>query len=346
MSSEIIKWTSGETRLVFENISDKKDLNFLPDNAIIIIDQNVYAIYQHLVKNHKVLLVNATESIKSLESIQNIYRKFLESGVDKSSVIVGMGGGITCDIAGFASATFYRGTRLVLVPTTLLAMADAAIGGKNGVNFENHKNIIGTIRQPEKIIIDTEFLRTLPEDEIRNGMAEVIKQCIISEEELFNKIDNPGMAENIFKGIFPEDLLKRVVHIKTEIVKADEFENSRRRALNFGHTLGHIIELKQGIKHGESVAIGMMMSLKLSAHMGKCSHDTCLRVNNLLRLYNLPVETFLDISEIVSLLEFDKKKTGNNIQFVFVNDIGKVYDEPIAIDILIKSLLEVFARQV
>lgn len=343
MNNEIIKWPSGETELVFENISGNNRLNLLPENSIIIIDSNVINLYPDLARNNKLIPVNAKESSKSFDFIQFLFRKFLEYGVDKSSVIVGIGGGITCDLAGFASAIYYRGTRLILVPTSLLAMADAAIGGKNGINFENHKNIIGTIRQPEKIIFDTEFLKTLPVNEICNGMAEVIKHCIISGEELFSLIENKTEADNILKGSFSEALLKRIIQVKTEIVKADETDTGRRRVLNFGHTFGHIIELKQGLKHGESVAAGMIMALKLSVHLKKCSNKTLFRVNNLLKQYLLPVNTSIDISEIIKMLEFDKKKNGNNIRFVFADGIGKLYDESIALEILIKTLSGVFA---
>lgn len=339
MSSEIIKWPSGETNLIFGKFSDIK-----LENPVFIIDENVFKLNQELFQDFKqIILIDPHESKKSLETIHNIYRTFLEFGVDKNSVIVGVGGGITCDIAGFVSATFYRGTRLVLVPTSLLAMADAGIGGKNGVNYGDHKNIIGTIRQPEKIIIDVNFLKTLPSDEIRNGMAEVIKQAIIHSEELFSEIEKPELSVKIQQGIFPEDLLKKIIKVKTDIVLEDELENNRRRVLNFGHTLGHIIELKQGVKHGDAVAIGMMMALKFSVHKGKCKIQTQERVSTLLAEFGLPSENPMDISEIVKSLEFDKKKAGKNIHFIFADDIGKVYSESLSIEVLTESLLEIFA---
>ena len=340
MSNEIIKWSSGETNFIYDQISGNPDL--LPDNSVIIIDHNVSTFYPHLTRGRNVIIVNASEESKSFEFIQRIYKKFLEMGVDKSTVIVGIGGGITCDIAGFGSSTFYRGTRLILVPTTLLAMADAAIGGKNGVNFEGHKNIIGTIRQPEKIVFDSNFLKTLPENETRNGMAEVIKHAIISGEDLFNEILAKNISEDILKGDFPDDLLKKIIQVKIDIVRVDEFEKNRRKTLNFGHTLGHIIELKQKIKHGEAVSIGMMMAFKLSLYFEKCDIQTIEKLKSVLQLYNLPHKTSLSIGELVCALEFDKKKRENKIHFVFADKIGKVYDEAITIEKLTRSLTEVF----
>lgn len=342
MAIETIKWFSKETSFVFENVFGENKSGYFPENAVILIDRNVHDLYPELFENQLIITVTPAEKTKSLEFVQDIYRKFLDSGVDKSTVVVGVGGGITCDIAGYAAATFYRGTKLILIPTTILAMADASIGGKNGVNFENHKNIVGTIYQPEKIIFDTTFLKTLPLHEIQNGMAEVIKHAIISDEDHFKVIEKDEVCRNILNGSFPDDLLKSTIKVKTDIVVADEFEKGRRKVLNLGHTLGHILELQKGIKHGEAVSIGMIMALKLSVYLNKCSDETLQRVRSILLKYGLPVETEININDIILSLEFDKKKRGDNLHFVFVEEIGKVYDESTSLEVLKKALLAVF----
>jgi 3-dehydroquinate synthase len=342
MKSKIINWPSGKTEIVFGGISELIE-KFLSDRKLIFLcDENILRLYSELFNNHKLIKIKASEKAKSLKLIEEIYSKLLEWEADKNTILVAVGGGITCDIAGFVASTFYRGMPLVLVPTTLLSMVDAAIGGKNGVNFNEHKNLIGTIRQPEKILVDTNFLKTLPSAQMRNGMAEVIKHSFISDGFLYSELKKAGNIKNWQKNIMSDSLLWQIMNVKIDIVLADEQENEKRKILNFGHTLGHIIEMQEKLTHGEAVGIGMVMATKLSIHLNKCMPETENQLTEMLTSFGLPVSTTLSIVEINKHLKFDKKKSGNEMHFVFIEKMGHVYTEAIPIEKLKKLLLEVF----
>ena len=342
MKSRTINWPSGKTEIIFGEIT-KLLKNYLADKkSVFLCDKNILHLYSELFAGQKIIKVKASEKGKSLKLIEKIYAKLLEWEADKNTVIIAVGGGITCDIAGFAASTFYRGMPLILVPTTLLSMVDAAIGGKNGVNFNEHKNLIGTIRQPGKIFVDTRFLKTLPVTQMRNGMAELIKHSFISGESLYKKMKTTKSIDNWQKGSISDDLLWQIMKVKIDIVLDDEQETGRRKILNFGHTLGHIIEMQEKLTHGEAVGIGMIMATKLSRHINKCKPETENQLSEILISFGLPVSTKLGISEINKRLKFDKKKSGKEIHFVFIEKMGNVYTEHIPIGKLKKLLLEVF----
>lgn len=342
MNSKTVNWPSWKTEIIFGGISELIEKFLLGRKLIFLCDENILKLYSELFNNQKLIKIKASEKGKSLKLIEEIYSKLLEWEADKNTVLVAVGGGITCDIAGFAASTFYRGMSLVLVPTTLLSMVDAAIGGKNGVNFNEHKNLIGTIRQPEKILVDTHFLKTLPSTQMRNGMAEVVKHSFISDGFLYSEWKKAENIKNWQKNIMSDDLLWQIMKVKIDIVLADEQENGKRKILNFGHTLGHIIEMQEKITHGEAVGIGMVMATKLSTHLNKCMPETENKLTEILASFGLPVSTTLSISEINKHLKFDKKKSGNEIHYVFIEKIGHIYAEPIPIEKLKKILLEVF----
>ncbi len=330
---------TGRSEIIFGYYSER--LNFLSKNRkiIVICDKNVNELYSDISKNYSVINITALESEKTIQIVEQIYIKLLELKADRSTLLVAIGGGIICDITGYVAATFYRGLSVILIPTTLLAMVDASIGGKNGVNFNGNKNIVGVIRQPEAIIIDTTFLKTLPPEEFKNGIAEIIKHSIISGGEFYNLILNNAELKS---GIVSENILQSAINIKINIVASDVNEKGLRKVLNFGHTLGHIIELKQGISHGKAIAIGMMMSAIISAHFNKCSKKTVEEIYNLLTFYNLPVKSSLDIAEIVKYLNSDKKKDAELLHFVFIKNIGEIMHEGISINFLQNELLEIF----
>jgi 3-dehydroquinate synthase len=330
---------TGNTDIIFGNYSEKLKLISKNRQIIIICDSNINRLFPEISKKYISINITAFESEKTLQNVEFIYSQLLELKTDKSTLLVAIGGGIICDIAGYVAATFYRGLSVVLIPTTLLAMVDASIGGKNGVNFNNHKNIIGTISQPETIIIDTNFLKTLPHEEFKNGIAEIIKHSIISGGEFYNSISKNN---DLKSGIISETAIKSAIKIKLEKVSADVNEKNIRKVLNFGHTLGHIIELKQGISHGKAIAIGMLMATKISAYFNKCDNKLVDEIENLISFYELPVDTSVNIDKIIESLEFDKKKNNETLHFVFIENIGTVKQESISIENLKKCLLALF----
>ena len=339
MDKLFLNLETGCTEIVFGNFSELLTIISKNRKIIVLCDNNVNKLYTDISKNYSVININAIESEKTLQIVEEIYSKLLELKADKSILLVAIGGGIVCDIAGYVASTFYRGLSVILIPTTLLAMVDASIGGKNGVNLNNHKNLIGTIRQPETIIIDTSFLKTLPVEEFKNGLAELIKHSIISGGNFYNTIQNNA---DIKSGMISENIIQTAIQIKLDIVALDVNEKGLRKALNFGHTLGHIIELKQGISHGQAVAVGIMMATKLSAHLNNCSIKTVEEIYNLLSFYNLPTNISLNIDEIINSLIFDKKKDSESLHFVFIESIGIVRYKCITINSLKTALLEVF----
>ena len=238
-------------------------------------------------------------------------------------------------MAGFAAATYMRGVKLILVPTTLLACADAAIGGKNGVNLAGYKNLVGTIRQPETVICDFELLKTLPREEIASGFAEVIKTACIADATLFTYLEeNLLQAMNLKKSVI-EKVMHDSIAVKAGIVEKDESEKNERMKLNFGHTVGHSIENTLGLRHGEAVAIGMMVAAGISQKRGLASRKDCDRLQALIEKAGLPArlpgKSKENLGKIKDALSKDKKKRGSAIRMALMNGIGKARVEEVQI---------------
>ncbi len=287
--------------------------------TIVVTDTTVGRLYRRQFDGFTVVTIGEGESVKTLATVETICRALLAHEVDRSWTILAVGGGIVCDIAAFAAAIWMRGIRCVLVPTTLLAMVDAAIGGKNGVNFDRYKNLLGTIRQPEKVIVDAGFLKTLPRREMLCGLAEIIKHGLIADAAYFAEIERTLGA-----GLSPETLIARSIEIKLGIVSQDETERGIRRILNFGHTIGHAIEkLDPSRAHGEAVAVGMVLAAELSWRYNYLSAQEVSRINDLLLRIGLSLKTSLSAGELMKTIRMDKKRRGEAIAFVLLEQIGK-----------------------
>jgi 3-dehydroquinate synthase len=277
----------------------------------------------------RILEVGLGEEHKTLATVERLYQGLLDAGADRKTLVVGFGGGIVCDLAGFAASTFLRGTRLAFVPTTLLAQVDASVGGKNGVNFQGYKNQVGVFRQPELVICDFALLRTLPEREVRCGLAEVVKAAAIADAELFAFLEanadrvlalDPGALERIVSG---------ALQVKADIVGRDETESGERMKLNFGHTFGHAIEKTMGLPHGEAVAAGMVIACDLAAARGLLDRGAAKRIEALLEKLGLPTRVKLDKARVADALVKDKKRFGQTVNAVLLDGIGRARLEPI-----------------
>lgn len=311
----------------------------LPAQAVVISQPAIQQYYGQHWKDVPVILIGDGEQHKTLQTIYAIYQKLIDLGIDRSGMLVGVGGGIVCDIAGFAAATYLRGIACAFIPTTLLAQADAAIGGKNGVNFQGFKNMIGTFSQPQFILSDPAVLQTLPATELANGLAEVVKHALIADAAYFDFIEkNYPKILNL-----EEDVIRRITlrsyQIKSTVVLRDEKEHNLRRILNFGHTYGHAIEKVAGISHGHAVSIGMAAAMRLSLKHSTLSQNHYERVIRLLRNLNLPVSTSADPRQIVEALTADKKREGNEVHFVLLEKIGQAIIKKIALTKLQNFLL-------
>jgi len=301
------------------------------EKAVIITDTNVLRYYQKDFPPYDIIEIGTGEQVKTLDTVRKIYERLLQLEVDRSSFIIGIGGGIVSDVAGFAASTYMRGIRFGFVSTTLLSQVDASVGGKNGVNFRGYKNIMGMVNQPEFVVCDMNLLKTLPEREVLCGLAEIVKHGAIADEELFSFLeehDNEALA-------LEADTIQRLVYdsvvIKTALVNKDEREDGERKKLNFGHTFGHAIEKVTGIQHGEAVSAGMVVAARLSENRGNISPADTNRIEALLRKLKLPTELPLNKIEVLDALKKDKKRKGDFIDFVLLRGIGNAVLEEISI---------------
>ena len=290
---------------------------------VVITDANIDRLYHDIINKYEHIIIGYGEGIKNLITVQNIYARLMEIGADRSTLLVGIGGGIVTDITGFVATTYMRGLDFGFVATTLLAQVDASVGGKNGVNILNYKNMVGTFAQPSFVISDVAFLRTLPHRELHAGMGEVVKMAIIGDEELFNFIE-----ENISASCYTNiDTMQRIVldsiRLKADIVDRDECEKGIRRVLNLGHTIAHAIEkCTHKLNHGEAVAVGLSKISHISNAMGILSNEDMQRIDDLLQKIGFSLEIPVPLSDVIREVRHDKKKSNNLLRIVLPERIG------------------------
>ena len=332
MITHQIEGLSGRSRiLIGESL---KHLNqYLPRTKVVVItDSNVAQHHRALFPSAELIELGSGEKMKSLEAVRGIYSRLVELETNRSSFIVGIGGGVVCDVTGFIAATYMRGLRFGFAATTLLAQVDASVGGKNGINFRGYKNIIGTFKQPEFVICDSTLLTTLPEREVLCGAAEIVKHALIRDAELMSYLETN--YERLMQ-IEPE-VISRVVSvsvaIKSAVVNQDEHEQGLRRILNFGHTFGHGLEKIRRLSHGEAVAAGMMVAARISMKKGILGDAEVKRIERLLKRLKLPTQVPVDRSELMDALKRDKKRQEEGVHFVLLSCIGEAVVEKISFD--------------
>lgn len=272
------------------------------------------------IEKKNVFILKTGESQKSITNLQSILNFFYENNIDKHSLVIGFGGGVISDIVGLACSIYYRGIPSIYVPTTLLAQVDAAIGGKNAINFNNKKNLIGTIYFPRAIFIDSECIKTLPPREIASGMGEVVKYAVGFDKSLLTLLNMESIDMN--------KIIEKSVRIKASIIRRD-FDESKdiRTLLNLGHTLGQALESDNqfSMSHGEAVSIGLLFSVFISTTMGNLKISELIEIIKLLHKYKLPPRVTLDPELIFNKMKYDKKKIGNDVKFVLLKKIGLSY---------------------
>jgi shikimate kinase / 3-dehydroquinate synthase len=282
------------------------------------------------------------ESHKTLQSVEDIYRACSQHGLERSSAIVAVGGGVVGDVAGFAAATYLRGVPFVQAPTSLLAMADSSIGGKVGVDTSFGKNLVGAFKQPEMVAIDTGCLRTLPMVELRCGYAEIVKAALISGGDAYRRVI-ASAQQHFVAGQSNEWViapLRDAIELKRQVVEEDPYEKGRRALLNLGHTFGHGLETWShfAVKHGEGVSLGMVCAVRLSHMLGLCSGDLAEEVTGLLADAGLPVSLpGVDADAVWQLMQSDKKKQAGKLRFIVPRAPGDVF--------ITSSVTEAQARQ-
>lgn len=314
----------------------KSVTQLLPDKGVVIItDENVRNLYGDRFPDFPTFAVKPGEESKSLDVVERLAKELLKTGIDRTGFILAIGGGVVCDLAGFLASIYMRGIRCGYVSTTLLSQVDASTGGKNGVNLGSTKNILGNIRQPEFVICDPAMLLTLSDQEFLSGLAELIKTAIIGDLELFDLIEKRNKELVSRDCDLLTGLITKSVSFKAGVVAQDERETGLRRILNFGHTLGHAVELEKSVKHGFAVASGIEFATDFSFEKGIITYDEKQRIINLLKRFNLLEKHDIDVNRIEALILHDKKKAGTNIHFVFTQGIGKALVKKISVNELI-----------
>jgi 3-dehydroquinate synthase len=338
METITINADSGPSRiLIGERLKNLQ--RYIPvAKPIIITDVNVGKLYPLDSMAAAVITIGTGEANKTLDTVQEIYAQLLANRADRSAFIVGMGGGIVCDIAGFVASTFLRGVRFGFVATTLLAQVDASVGGKNGVNFKGYKNIVGLFHQPEFVICDPELLKTLPPKEISCGLAEIVKHGAIADADLFTYLEQHAQDILALDSPVIEKLVLASVRIKSSIVNRDETEKGERRLLNFGHTFGHAIEKVTGVAHGEAVSMGMVIASALSVKKGLLSAEEDQRLRVVLKNLKLPTRLETQPQKILDAIAKDKKRAGDRIHFVLLNGIGNARVDQLTLEELKDTL--------
>jgi 3-dehydroquinate synthase len=303
-------------------------------SCAIISDDNVYPIYGKSLANLTRIPVTevifpAGEQSKSVHTMESCWRKMSQHNLDRQSIVIGLGGGVVTDIAGFVAATYMRGVDLIQIPTTLLGMVDAAIGGKTGIDLPEGKNLVGSLYQPRQIFISLPLLSTLPKREMISGLAEVIKYGVIGDPELFEYL------EAHIDQILNKDsealhfIIERSCRMKADVVAQDESERGLRAILNFGHTFGHALETLthySTFTHGEAVAIGMCCATRMSIKMGLCDPGLLNRLENLCTKAGLPTKLpqNIDCNQFIEAMTHDKKAQSRKINLILVQKLGKV----------------------
>ena len=300
----------------------------------IISDTNVYPIYGETVKasldssgySTYTYIFEAGEASKTTSVVVSMVEFMAKNELTREDLVVALGGGVTGDMAGFAAAIYLRGIDFVQIPTSLLAQVDSSVGGKTAVDLSQGKNLCGAFHQPILVLVDTDTLDTLPPHYFSDGLAEAIKMGCIKSESLFDKIENSDVHSIIDEIIYECDMLK------AGVVERDEKEHGERALLNFGHTAGHAIEKLHNfttISHGEAVGIGMVLISKAGERNGITKSGTAERIENILIKNNLLTEDSHSLSDIISAMNADKKRTGDSINFTLIHSIGDSYNQKI-----------------
>lgn len=314
--------------------------------VFIVTDQTVKSLFlktllSGLTRNPEIFTIRSGEKEKNMNCVQQILKAMHSSRCDRDSLVINLGGGVISDIGGFAASIFMRGVDVINIPTTLLAQADAGIGGKTGVNFLGIKNLVGTFHQPIGVIIDVATLATLPDRELLSGLAEIIKHGLIGDAILFRLATSKDPRKFTQKELVT--IITRSCRVKTDIIASDEHEENLRKLLNFGHTIGHAIEAlsqksARPILHGEAVLIGMLVETKLSQLTGLLSQNQCNVIAQCLQSFSLKIQS-CSIPSILTLIQSDKKSANGIIQWTLLQKIGKgIINQTVNTEIVIQAL--------
>ena len=299
-------------------------------NSVIITDENVFDYHRRRFGRGKIIVLKPGEEYKVQHTVDSIIDQLVALEADRKTTVIGIGGGVITDITGYVASVYMRGVRYGFVPTTLLSMVDASIGGKNGIDVGVYKNLVGVTRQPSFILYDLSFLSSLPQSEWINGFAEIIKHACIKDAAMFDELESGSLTK--YKN--GRNLLRALVRgnalLKTRVVQKDEFEKGERRLLNFGHTIGHALENQYKLSHGQAIAIGMTYACHISERINRFKETD--RVTKVLEKYGLPTYAKFDAQRVFDVLKMDKKRERSEINYILLEKIGRGVVKPLQLE--------------
>jgi 3-dehydroquinate synthase len=305
---------------VLSRVVDKK-------SAVVITDENVFKAHEKELKGYNVIVLKPGEAFKIQATVDSIIETLIKMQADRKTVLIGVGGGVITDLTGYVASVYMRGISFGFVPTSILGLVDASIGGKNGIDVGAYKNLVGIIRQPSFILHDISLLQSLPINEWENGFAEIIKHACIKDAAMFRHLQKTSLTAYMKDKRMLNELIQRNAMIKIKVVQKDEFEKGDRRLLNFGHTLGHAVETQYQLMHGQAISIGMTYACHISEQLVGFSQTD--QIVSLLGQYNLPSYASFDKKKIFEVLKMDKKRIKKEMNFVLLEKIGKGVVMPI-----------------
>lgn len=314
-------------------LADLRSIAQIEGGFVVVTDENVAPLYAEKIAGATaVIQIPAGEIYKTLDTVRYLYDELLSVNMDRNGTLVALGGGVVGDITGFVAASYMRGIDFVQCPTTVLAMVDASVGGKTGVDLPQGKNLVGAFKQPTAVIADVSTLRSLPATEFSSGMAEVIKHGLIGDSSLFCSIEEAGWSNDL-EGIEQEkrlvQLVEQAIRVKINVVEEDPFEKGKRATLNLGHTFGHAIEQVTGykVKHGEGVGMGLVAAANLSARLEYCDRQLQQRIEQALHQVGLPTRIPAELSAktLYEAMGSDKKAAMGRVRFILLRDIEDVF---------------------
>jgi 3-dehydroquinate synthase len=321
------------SRVVVGNVGELLPALLPHKRVVVVSDTNIDRHYHSLIEPYDHVLIGLGEASKTLLTLDAIYRRFIELGVDRSCFVLAIGGGIVTDVAGFAASTFMRGLEFGFISTSLLGQVDASVGGKNGVNVDGYKNMVGTFTQPKFVICDVDLLRTLSPREFRTGLAEIIKAAVIADAELFEMLEQADFSTLQRDSDTLREMVYRAIKVKADIVERDERESGDRRLLNLGHTLAHAIEKSSSkFNHGEAVAVGLAMIAEVAANRDMLAVADKERIVALLERAGFALEPPVEVRTLLKAVKRDKKAEGDSIHVVFPLGVGNCCVEKMPLD--------------
>jgi 3-dehydroquinate synthase len=318
-----------------------------PTTTFVLVDENtekycLHHLLEHVDSALHVIRIPSGEHNKTIETCQKIWSFLLRNGADRHSLIINLGGGVIGDMGGFCAATYMRGIRFVQMPTTLLSQVDASVGGKIGIDFMGFKNMVGLIQEPTAVFIFTDFLATLPPQQMKSGYAELLKHGLIADKQAWHRLSEKTTFENLDF----ESLVYESVMIKKEVTEKDPHEKGLRKILNFGHTIGHAVESywmdsRTPLLHGEAVAIGMVSEAFLSYRVGKISESELFDIRNaIIKLYGHHPKYVKPAEEILQIMQGDKKNHKGEFRFSLLESVGNAcYDIAVNKDAVSESFM-------